>query len=308
MPTEQERFRGCLLGLAVGDSLGSAFEGEPGSFIRARYPSPAAIFARARQDTFYYTDDTQMTIGVAEALLQDGAIVEKTLCEKFVSNYVPARGYGRGARRIIEAMEEGRDHAAVAEQVFPGGSFGNGAAMRVAPIGLLFARSPARLKEQVVAQSQVTHRHPLGVNGALLIATAVAKALQADTVDKQGWIDELRGVAEPELAAKLARVLHITSAEIGELGNGITAQESVVTAIACFLAWPTSFVDAVGNAILLGGDTDTIAAITGAVSGAYLGIEGIPAYAIQALENEQKGCDYLLFLADRLFQCSQSNS
>jgi poly(ADP-ribose) glycohydrolase ARH3 len=96
--------------------------------------------------------------------------------------------------------------------------------------------------------------------------------------------------------------------QIGELGNGIEATESVMTAVACFLAWPNSYVDAIGNAILLGGDTDTIAAMTGAISGAYLGIDAIPTATLAKLENHGKGRDYLFTLADRLFERSQSNS
>ena len=64
--------------------------------------------------------------------LERGEIVEEVLCRAFVANYVPSRGYGRGARAVLEAMEDGRDYRSVADQHFPGGSFGNGAAMRVA--------------------------------------------------------------------------------------------------------------------------------------------------------------------------------
>src|SRR5829696_6607207 len=118
MPDLQDRFRGCLLGLAIGDALGATYEGETSSFIASRFPSPQALLDRDL-GTLQYTDDTQMTIGVAEALLDDGEIREATLRHKFVDNYVPARGYGRGARRILDAMEEGRDYVAIAEQVFP---------------------------------------------------------------------------------------------------------------------------------------------------------------------------------------------
>jgi poly(ADP-ribose) glycohydrolase ARH3 len=83
-------------------------------------------------------------------------------------------------------------------------------------------------------------------------------------------------------------------------GNGIEAQSSVVTAIACFGLTPDSFEQTIANAVLLGGDTDTIAAMAGAVSGAYLGTSALPQKLLAELENEGKGRDYLIRLAEKL--------
>jgi len=130
--TLEDRFLGCLLGLAIGDALGGKFEAQDAEAIRQRFPTGGALMGYP-QEEIWYTDDTQMAIGVAETLVAHGQIVEEQLCAAFVANYVPSRGYGRGARAVLEAMEDGRDYLAVAEQYFPGGSYGNGAAMRVAP-------------------------------------------------------------------------------------------------------------------------------------------------------------------------------
>src|SRR5262249_47605728 len=148
----RDRFRGCLIGLAVGDALGARCEGVLPEYVRARFPSVAALIA-APTDEMWYTDDTQMAIGVAECLCDVQRIDEARLCQAFVANYVPARGYGRGARLVLEAMEEGRDYRAVAEHHLPGGSFGNGAAMRVAPVGLFFHADHARLWDEARLQS-----------------------------------------------------------------------------------------------------------------------------------------------------------
>ena len=121
-----------LLGLAVGDGLGGKFEAQPAESIRARFRDSAALFEYPAEE-IWYTDDTQMAIGVAETLVAHGRIDDDALCAAFAANYVAERGYGRGARAVLEAMLEGRDHRAVAERYFPGGSYGNGAAMRVAP-------------------------------------------------------------------------------------------------------------------------------------------------------------------------------
>src|SRR4051794_29444527 len=105
----RDRFTGSLLGLATGDALGGCFEGQTPDWIARRYPTPEALVASPPKDTLYYTDDTQMALGVAEALVEDGAVVEATLCRVFAANYVPSRGYGWGARRVLEAMQDGAD-------------------------------------------------------------------------------------------------------------------------------------------------------------------------------------------------------
>jgi len=86
------------------------------------------------------------------------------------------------------------------------------------------------------------------------------------------------------------------------LGNGIAAQDSVVTAIACFTLWPESYEDVIANAILLGGDTDTIAAMAGTISGVHLGIHAIPFHFLECLEDDHKGKSYLERLAEQLFE------
>src|SRR3954462_13103066 len=143
----KERFEGCLLGLAVGDALGAKFEAQSADAIRTRFPTAERLIAYP-QEEIWYTDDTQMAIGICEALIERGEIVEEVLCRAFVANSLPSRGYGRGARAVLDAMEDGRDYRQVAGQYFPGGSFGNGAAMGVAPVGLLFRDDRATLWEQ----------------------------------------------------------------------------------------------------------------------------------------------------------------
>ena len=96
----KSRFTGCMLGLAIGDALGGKFEGQMATYIRSRFPTLADLMG---YDTpsLWYTDDTQMMIGVAECLITHREIVEASLCKAFVENYNPSRGYGRGARAVI---------------------------------------------------------------------------------------------------------------------------------------------------------------------------------------------------------------
>jgi poly(ADP-ribose) glycohydrolase ARH3 len=297
----RDRFEGCLLGLAVGDALGGKFEAQRAEAIRARFPTAEQLIAYP-QEEIWYTDDAQMAIGVAEALVERGEIVEDVLCRVFVANYVPSRGYGYGARAVLDAMEDGRDYRRVAEEHFPGGSFGNGAAMRVAPVGLVFRDDLRRLWEQARLSALPTHRHPLGIEGAQLLALAVALCSQAERFDRAGLFAELLAACESaEYRSKLEEASRVqTPGDLAGLGNRIEALHSVPTAIASFALTPESFESTISNVIFLGGDTDTLAAMAGALSGAYLGAGLLPGRLLGLLESSQKGREYLRQLAGKL--------
>lgn len=305
----QDRFRGCLIGLAVGDALGGRFEAQPAAHIRQRFPTEHDLLAYVT-DEIWYTDDTQMTIAVAETLIEHGQIFEDRLCDAFVANYVPSRGYGRGARRVIEAMEDGKDHRDVAANHFPGGSYGNGAAMRVAPIGLLFHEDAQATLDQSRLSALPTHVHPHGIEGAQLLAIAVAYAARETTFDYDNYFQHLiTACHSPEFRRKLTLASGLKqNGALETLGNGIQALESVATSIAAFSLSPNSYLTTVSNAIFLGGDTDTLAAMAGAISGAYLGLTGVPTELTKQLENTPKGRDYIVDLADRLYSVHQNGN
>jgi poly(ADP-ribose) glycohydrolase ARH3 len=299
----RDRFVGCLLGKAVGDALGGRFEAQSADHIRSRFPSVEKLIAYPT-DELWYTDDTQMAIGVCEALVDRGEIVEESLCKAFVGNYVPSRGYARGARLVLEAMEEGQDYRQVAAQYFPGGSYGNGAAMRVAPVGLLFRNNHTRLMEQARLSALPTHLHPLGIEGAQLLALAVALATSPKPFDREAFFTPLLAACKSdEYRAKIEEASRVQNPkDLINLGNQIEALHSAPTAIASFALTPNSFEETIGNVILLGGDTDTLAAMAGALSGAYLGAKRLPGRLVGLLESSPKGRDYLSQLAGQLFE------
>jgi poly(ADP-ribose) glycohydrolase ARH3 len=304
-----DRFVGCLLGQAVGDGLGAPYEGVPADHIFWCCGSSADIVGNPTGDTLLYTDDTQMMIGVAEVLAEHGTIVEEDLCRAFATNYDPVRGYGQGARRILEAIVEGDDWRELARTIFPGGSLGNGAAMRVAPVGLLFCDDLDRVMEEARRSAEPTHLHPLGIEGAQLLALAVALAVRGQPLDRPSFYAELLGRCRSEEFAWQLRAAARMKARsfVGVLGNSLEAHRSVVTAIACFTTSPKSYTGAVGKAISLGDDTDTLAAMTGALCGAHLGVEGIPAGLAAQLEDRHKGRSYIRTLAERLAERYRSD-
>jgi len=302
MPSLEDRFVGCMLGLAVGDALGAFFEGQSPDYIARRYRSVSDLIENPPAGELWYTDDTQMAIGVAEMLVACRCIDERELCNRFATNYTRERGYGRGARIVIEAMIEGDDHKYLAANHFPGGSFGNGAAMRVAPVGLVFRHDPKRLWEQANLSALPTHVHSLGIEGAQFLALAVALASSSGQLDRKQFFSALaEKCSSIEFSGPLRRAAQLDDPrDLALFGNGIEATSSVVTAIACFAMASNSYAQAIGSAIFLGGDTDTIAAMAGAISGAYLGWQSIPTHLLERLEDRHQGRQYIEDLAKQL--------
>lgn len=293
------RVRGSLLGVALGDAVGARYEGMTADYIQRQVPSLESL-AQAPDRELWYTDDTQMTIGVAEVLVSQGNVSMDALYRQFVANYDPQRGYGRGARHVLEAGE--LRYAEVAASVFPGGSYGNGAAMRVAPIGVCLHQDDDLLWDQAMQSALPTHVHPIGIEGAQLLALAIAWATRTETFDREALFGLLLSRAQHEVYRRKLEVARtmVDPSDLDLLGNGIEAQESVITAIASFALAPDDYLTAVGRLILLGGDTDTLAAMAGGLSGAWVGEDGLPHTWLNHLEQTPQGKSYLYQLADRL--------
>ncbi len=298
----KSKFLGALIGTGVGDALGAPFEGW-------YEVSPEEIeVAAEKQQVLTYTDDTHMMIGVAESLIRANSFDGNDMAQTFAQNYElePFRGYGPGPPRIFRLIRAGTAWDEAAQRLYSGGSYGNGSAMRVAPIVVFYHDDLIKLKEVAYRSSQITHAHSLGKEGAALQACAIALATNLEpslVIDRDDFIAKLSDfVSEEVYRQKLGRIRSLLimpdkSQVVVELGNGIEAFNSVPTAVYSFLVHPNSFAAAVLYAISLGGDTDTIGAMTGAICGAYLGIESIPASWRSKLENRP----YLEELADRLW-------
>lgn len=301
-PSLFDRFIGCFLGQAIGDSIGSPLEGLPPDMVFTSWGSADDILNSPELQLLRYTDDTQMMLGVAEALLANGRIVEQTLVRRFAINFEMQRRYGIGTIRILEAFRLGSDWRFLAASLFPGGSYGNGAAMRVAPVGLFFHDDLDRVWEEARLSAWPTHQHPLGIEGAQLLAVAVALLVREPTFTHDRFYETLRSRATLDeyrwLLDSAARLSPDDTVSI--LGNGIEAHRSVVTSIACFALSPDNYEEAVGRAITLGGDTDTLGAMTGALSGTHLGIGRIPEKLVERLEDEEMGRHAIQTLAARL--------
>lgn len=299
MEAFRSKFAGCMIGCAVGDALGASFEG---LWINRLNIEEFSFHGR-------WTDDTHMMIGVAESLIANKGFNGKHMTWTFIKNWEkePWRGYGPGPPRIFRMIKAGVAWNEAAKHLYGGmGSYGNGAAMRVAPIGLLYYDNAEKLRETAYKSAEITHTHVLGKEGAALQAYAVALVLKTppEKFSPSSFLDELAGFTRVDAyreKLEKAKVLLDDDDKRGvieSLGNSVEALNSVPTAIYCFAKHHQSYVKAVLYAVSLGGDADTIGAMTGAIAGAHHGIENIPETWKEKLEKR----DYIEKLATDLWK------
>lgn len=285
-----KRILGTVLGLALGDAFGAPYEG--GIFERALWRIIGRQGGKCR-----WTDDTQMTIDVIESLLDCGHVDQDDLAFRFAQSYRWSRGYGPGAGRVLKRIRRGESWSTAARSVYREGSFGNGGAMRAPVVGLFFAGdSDEDLIEAAGSVAEVTHAHPLGREGAVVVA--LTTALVYTGISSGEIVERLHGhVQSPDLLRQLRKAgewLHSGSvvspqAVVAELGNGIAASESCVTSVCLALAFQNgSFEDLLGFAIKLGGDVDTIAAMACAIWGAARGLDELPGDKLEQLEQRER--------------------
>ncbi len=291
-----EVFSGCLLGLALGDALGAPFEGMP----------PGNYSIDCMDGILSYTDDTEMMINLLRAIIDFEDVETSLVAKYFAEGLNPERGYGPGTLRVLALVRQGIPVDRAVRSVFPEGSYGNGAAMRVAPLGLLYFGDEERLEEAVIRASKATHVHPVAIDGARVVALAVSYVMRGyelselpeylvSKVDTDIFADKLEKV---NFALK-----HSVTKEwvIQNLGTGVAASESVPTAIYAFLGFGRDFERMINFCIGLGGDTDTISAMAGALSGTMLSEKGLPENCLKRLEHYQQIKEIGKRLYERLF-------
>lgn len=283
MIAEADRFAGSMLGLALGDALGARHEGGPLEQVAWW------LMGVGKGEMLRWTDDTEMAIGLSESLVRSNGVDPDDLARAWAHGHDPRRGYGAGARRLLSMIRGGADWRTANRSVFPDGSFGNGAAMRAAPLGLYYHARPQELRKAAELAASITHAHPLGIAGGVLVARVVALAFAGarprEVVDgllAEPWPDEFR--VRLELARSwLGSSVPVTRVA-RDLGNGIEAHCSAVTAVWAWASHADDFEAMVAYVISLGGDTDTIAAMAGGIHGARLGTSALPSAMLDRLE------------------------
>ena len=271
-----------LNGLSIGDALGTMLECQPELVRRRQTPTPS----------WYFTDDTVMGICVTRHLELNGKIDQDTLAQHFAQEYAldPHRGYGNGAHEILRAICKGRTWREVSAAAFKGtGSMGNGAAMRVGPLGAWFYDSAENAAEQASLSAEVTHSHIEGKAGA--IAVGVAASLAAawglnNTVhtNRHRLIDDVLSIVPDSMTKDILqqalKIPESTSSQdaAGTLGCGeqILSQDTVPFCLWSAQKHLENYPDALWATASAFGDIDTNCAIVGSIVSVAVGKQGVP--------------------------------
>lgn len=330
-----DKFRGAMVGAVVGDCLGSPVECQ---YWRGISKSKMdSIFENYRQekakDKYAYTDDTAMARQIADSLISKRTIDPANLAERFVQEYYkePSRGYGQSVVAVFRKLKKSQcsePFQPASEQFDGAGSYGNGAAMRVHPVGLFFHASPLpELAEKAELSAKITHTHPDAVLGAMLLSACVGLALKSSkpmemrkelTQLAKEMSNKLGSQDESEFVEKLGAMEKLLADKemdietlVDHLGNDVSAIGSVPASLYSFFlvseanACPSEDIESkfegvLQTALLFGGDTDTICSMAGAIAGAYYGISSIPGYMTRSCE----GVDNAIRQADQLYKLS----
>jgi len=232
-----------------------------------------------------WTDDTAMALSIVEVLGRFDSIDADALAEAFARRWTedPNRGYGQGAFRLLTRVSHGAPWRQEAQRLFNGqGSYGNGAAMRAAPIGAYFAGDLDRVRAEALRSAEPTHAHPDGAAGA--VAVAIAAALAASGVDRSKLLEQVVPFVPPghtlERLHRASQIdLEADPETVGyELGTGlnVAAHDTVPFCLWVAARHLDSYEEAIWTATSQHGDRDTTGAIVGGVVVLATGEEQIP--------------------------------
>jgi ADP-ribosylglycohydrolase len=279
-----------LTGLSVGDAFGEHFLSHIEDIPRRRVGDPV----------WGWTDDTEMAISIVSNLLTHRAIQQDELAREFLDRFDPRRRYGRAMLfQYFPRLRAGDRWRDVAYGLFYGeGSYGNGAAMRVAPLGAWFADDLDAVAKQARLSAEVTHAHAEGIAGTVAVAVAAAFAARQTKVRSitgpRSLIESvLPFVPESEVRQRLvllyetvgpgAPIAHIA----GLVGDGglVSAQDTVPLCIWAAGRYLDNYEEALWQTVSVLGDMDTNCAIVGGIVAAHVGVAGIPARWLESRES-----------------------
>jgi ADP-ribosylglycohydrolase len=305
----RDQLAGLVLGQALGDALGFVVEAEPPE-VAATYVDEWLRAGRAAERSHrsfpfgQYSDDTQLARELLRSFQDrqgwDPAAFATRLAQLFRDRLDVGAGEGTRAAALRLLMG-----VPWPESGTPAPYAGNGSAMRAGPLGLLF-RDVSEVSRAARQQSRITHLDPRCAAGAVVVASAVWHAAKRQPLDIPSLLDELAVCAEAEERSvgaairSLAEWISLSPADaakhVHERGldpahprwQGISAYvtPSVLWSLYAFLRTPDDYWETVCTAIRVGGDTDTMAAIAGAISGARLGTAGLPADLLPFLTDQ----------------------
>ena len=290
-----------MLGLAVGDAVGAVVESLPPEAARSYVEEvlrPGRIPARGRESFPFgqVTDDTQLARELLLSIGEDGVLDPNEFAERLLTLVASGELVGGGPATVTAAQRLAQG-LPWRETGMPAPYAGNGAAMRAAPLGVLYGHDSRLLAGVIADQARVTHQDPRAVAGALAIAVAAAIAARREPVSPAQFLAEVSEAVEPlhkptaadlqamagwaglppeaASAALRAQGLEPTAAR-GWRGISSHVAASVAWSLYAFLQSPDGYWEAICIAIAVGGDSDSLAAMTGGIAGARLGAAAVP--------------------------------
>ncbi|HZP81959.1 MAG TPA: ADP-ribosylglycohydrolase family protein [Chthonomonadaceae bacterium] len=298
----RDRFRGTLLGVAVGDALGGPLEfqpaREPNQYVTEMVGGGWQQLAPGQ-----WTDDTQMTLCVVESLLTKRVFDPDDIARRFVAwmqSNPPDIGLHTG--RVLAAIGQGEawEQASKAVQEMTPDNAPNGSLMRCAPLALFLYRHPDYIAELAPVLSRITHAHPDCEGACVFLDVAIAWLLLGK--NKQEAVEAAYEACNGASAALKARIGRAMEPQNETAPTGYVL-DTLEVALWAFLH-TTSFESALLVAVNRGDDADTVGAVAGALAGARYGLSQIPARWLEPLRE----CDRLIDYSDRLLELAQSYS
>ncbi|MEB2835745.1 MAG: ADP-ribosylglycohydrolase family protein [Desulfurococcales archaeon] len=294
-----------LMGVAVGDALGLPLEFEWREPLDAWLEGLGELECVAPRGYCAYSDDTEMTLIVAESLAERCGVDQEHLAEMLMAKARiedELRYYGAGTIAVIKLLRKGFPWKKAVLEVYEGGNMGNGAAIRVAPVALFYHPDTQAVWRAAGEQAIVTHAHPIGVEAARIQALAIHYSLSG--VEPVRLPGVLMGQAKTrEFKTALGRVEGLLGSDptprevVDALGNGAPGHESVPAAIYAHARARGDPLKAVLNALSLGGDSDSIASMAAAIAVAYSrGLGGL-----EHLRDAVEGADEISRVASKLY-------
>jgi len=289
-----------LTGLAIGDSLGMPFEMESPLSVKLSswtggYQSSSSNPINRNLKPGQFTDDTQMSIALAKAILENNYYEPSLAASKYLAWFTSGdcRGIGTTTRIAMMNIAQGKSLSTCGVE----GAEGNGTAMRAAPIGAHQSKGVERFRAAAYwarMDAELTHRSVEASEGSAAIAVATShlcsegrKEDLLTTVLEHVQKSQVRvGIENLHRAIRRGDSLQDFLKTREWLLSGVSGHviQSVPAAFTIF-AYSDNFEETVQNAVRLGGDTDTVAAMAGALAGSYYGIEGIPKALLLPLES-----------------------
>lgn len=281
-----------LLGTAVGDALGVPFEKKLCNFEGlVEWDGKTYLGSEHHKlQPGQYSDDTQMSLMVAESLIGNQSFNPDDLAARYMDWLISgrARGYGKTTLMAVQNLQAGKHWS----QSGIAGSTGNGTAMRAAPFGVYFRNDLYSLVNICKIDSAITHASEEAEAGSIAIALAAAYAVNdnLDNLLEKIW-EKLPDSKVKSTIYSLSSLIdsnYITPQQaLKVLGTKADVRETVPAALYCFMKFNT-YHEAVVTAIKAGGDTDTTAAIVGALFGAKLGMKAIDPELAAKVEDADK--------------------